>query len=735
MGWPYGDEYGPGLSYAVRPPESAHLIPQRIVFIVYPVMGFPALVQREDELHVKVSYPPEDALFLAENWRVELVSGYENPADANHAAGDRVAQRYELPMLDVDVDEARWLYDLAVHVPPGLPEDTFGLVVSTVHFVDYQPAAVSVKDRLDDTFRFVHITDSQIADIRGDSYSNELTSGDYPGAGLLPRGEAMLKNVIWREFSLLRPDFAMWTGDMIFGIDPAGENDVFARIVEHTQVPLFLGSGNHDGYALMLGPDLLEDGLEFFARSFGPLYYSFEVAGVRFVMANSYDGTARRRQAGRAIVASPVDNWGGYLAEEQAGWLREELADADAAGATPLLFMHHDPRGPYSANEPYPTSPLGLDGEEFWNIDTETWDSNPRDGIADETPRRNTGVRTLRTALDAGVTHLFIGHSHFDALWRFAAGDAILDRFDNAVSNLQALAPFSVVMTTSVSAGVDDGTDRREYNGYRVVDVEDGRVASLNALNPDEPALSVPSGNLWFEDYNNDGRATQAQVEVTNGLPTDLTVTLEFYLAPLPEGYQILNDETQAAASVVDRGLGENGETVLYIKAVAPGTAIDPADFSAPAGRQAKTRFTARPHPTNQPPTAVLDAMPTEDETVYTFTAAGSQDPEGGDLRYYWDFGDGVIATGLSAIHRYAIGGPVAVTLTVLDRHGGQAAAQTTVQIEDCCPDREHDDEEDLCGQCGVTHGADGASGLWWLVLVTLGVAGLRAILGKRRFA
>ncbi len=61
-----------------------------------------------------------------------------------------------------------------------------------------------------------------------------------------------------------------------------------------------------------------------------------------------------------------------------------------------------------------------------------------------------------------------------------------------------------------------------------------------------------------------------------------------------------------------------------------------------------------------------------------SFDASASTDPEGADLTYSWDFGDGATGTGVTAQHTYAAGGARTVTLTVSD---GDETATTTRSI------------------------------------------------------
>lgn len=64
--------------------------------------------------------------------------------------------------------------------------------------------------------------------------------------------------------------------------------------------------------------------------------------------------------------------------------------------------------------------------------------------------------------------------------------------------------------------------------------------------------------------------------------------------------------------------------------------------------------------------------------TVAAFTATAS-DPDGDDLSYAWQFGDGTSASGPSATHVYQAEGTFPVVLTVRDSRGGAATAGSAV--------------------------------------------------------
>jgi len=84
----------------------------------------------------------------------------------------------------------------------------------------------------------------------------------------------------------------------------------------------------------------------------------------------------------------------------------------------------------------------------------------------------------------------------------------------------------------------------------------------------------------------------------------------------------------------------------------------------------------------NQAPTAMLGITGNLIEgQQLTFSAAGSEDPEGGTLTYSWDFGDGGTAEILEANHIYGVPGTYTVRLTVTDHVGLATESTRTINI------------------------------------------------------
>jgi hypothetical protein len=125
------------------------------------------------------------------------------------------------------------------------------------------------------------------------------------------------------------------------------------------RVPAHMVPGNHDGYRFeTVTGQTRSDGLLLFESTFGPLYHSFDRTPYRFVLLNSYDLPPESRTSRRGDKSSVFEdvsdklnvlNWGGGLGSSQLAWLRNRLGldGAPASPLTPVLALHHDPRGGY----------------------------------------------------------------------------------------------------------------------------------------------------------------------------------------------------------------------------------------------------------------------------------------------------------------------------------------------------------------------------------------------------
>jgi glucose/arabinose dehydrogenase len=109
--------------------------------------------------------------------------------------------------------------------------------------------------------------------------------------------------------------------------------------------------------------------------------------------------------------------------------------------------------------------------------------------------------------------------------------------------------------------------------------------------------------------------------------------------------------------------------------------------FDASPGRVHQLRRIRYALAENFPPVPQASVTPVgspDPNAIYTFSAAGSSDPDNNlPLSYQWNFGDGVITntTGLTVTHQYATLGAKTVTLKVTDSGTPPKSVTTTLQV------------------------------------------------------
>ncbi|MGQ9582075.1 MAG: PKD domain-containing protein [Thermoplasmatota archaeon] len=85
----------------------------------------------------------------------------------------------------------------------------------------------------------------------------------------------------------------------------------------------------------------------------------------------------------------------------------------------------------------------------------------------------------------------------------------------------------------------------------------------------------------------------------------------------------------------------------------------------------------------NRPPTARASASALEDfvGAVFEFDAGSSYDPDGEQLSFEWDFGDGGLGAGVSVTHVYSAPGGFRVTLTARDPFDGLSMDSVDIRV------------------------------------------------------
>jgi len=146
-------------------------------------------------------------------------------------------------------------------------------------------------------FRFAQVTDTHIID---------------------DQSAEILRATI-REINEERPDFVLFTGDML-NIGTEGQYALFQECLRALKVPYRMLPGNHD-----LGN---AGDARCYTEAFGPLNSSWEIAGIRCLALDTNN-----------TDPSP-ENWHGLVEAPAMAWLRDELARIPREMPL-LLFTHH----------------------------------------------------------------------------------------------------------------------------------------------------------------------------------------------------------------------------------------------------------------------------------------------------------------------------------------------------------------------------------------------------------
>ena len=549
--------------------------------ILYPVIGFPAMVTpdepcfsviyRHDHFSPNLYYSVKVKLVrLDETGRSEFLTcvpiqelypdyySYEFVADGI----------YKLTFCpNIILPEAK--YDLTLKVPG---DETEMISRNAVFFPHYEES---------DPTKFLIVADPQIEDLLSKKTDDmNFNPENYPfhaDKSLLNYDQQF--GIIKATFSQLNSadtNFSIMLGDIAYGRDYQQEYSDFYDMMTRLEIPMFSIPGNHDGYAHFttvndLNTPLEWDGLEYWARFLGPMNNAFNFRNKTYLLLNAYDGTPQRRASSQIGIgdtgASPVANWGGYLAEKTLKWAEIMLEDYDI----PAVFGHMTPLGQdgtgvYHANRAFSKiyGIVSVIDEQEWNIDSSSWDSDLTDGIFNETQTANNGVSlTSFMAKKAKPPIYFSGHTHHDKVFTFEKGAELIP--DTGV-----IAPekMEFIMTTTMAT-----SGSGDFWGFRRVEMSDDEI-SYNytcerykncSVKNGSGMQSVPSGNLWvryswqhgYEDTDSifaggDGTAQNVTAEIVNYLPTEEDVTLRFIMPKSEYGYKLDNENfkiVDAAAS------------------------------------------------------------------------------------------------------------------------------------------------------------------------------------------
>jgi len=292
-----------------------------ITIIQRPLFNIPSIVTPGQTLKIEC-FAPETTT----DWSAELF--FDNttiPLSINNTSYNSYLDKWTLN-AEIPEVELYELYDLKVSASGGLTDDVSN--------------AVKVIENFKDNFYFVHITDAHMPT----HYFYEDPEGITDTSELNDMYE------IIKDINLLRPEFVLFTGDII----NEGELEDFECRRNHTrtiellkrfEVPVYIVSGNHDLGGWDATPPSQGTARREWWRFFGwrqhqipPVLteyytqdYSFDYGDVHFTGLESYD------------------NYDNYLYNiygetsfipSQIEWLENDLANA--GDKTKVLFYHYD---------------------------------------------------------------------------------------------------------------------------------------------------------------------------------------------------------------------------------------------------------------------------------------------------------------------------------------------------------------------------------------------------------
>jgi hypothetical protein len=358
----------------------------RIHEIQRPLFGVPAFVR------------------AGESFRIELKTGADQtPASVVLSPVGNIGTPIRLnfkpdPQLpgailaDVPADAPESLRDLAVEFSGGLS--------------DSQPHAVKIVKEFKKDFNFVHITDIHFFQREyKDKNSNDI------------------RMRLIRDIAKYNPEFVVFTGDIC-------QNDFgtfYISFLNLLGAPLFMVPGNHDLEIIRTPGGGVIDGKNFWAATFGPLYFSADYGDIHLVGINTHDWPDKYREETPENVEKLGVGKTAVIGDEQWNWLKNDLRAASQSGRTTFAFTH---------------------------IPVEFLQGGMR--IGNEKIPGPSASQFIQIMNKGRVTHIFVGHVHFNSERPLGAGGA--------------------VEIVTEAAGTDTKKGPDPHWGFRVAHVSGGRI-------------------------------------------------------------------------------------------------------------------------------------------------------------------------------------------------------------------------------------------------------------------
>jgi hypothetical protein len=405
---------------------------------------------------------------------------------------------------------------------------------------------VTVTTDADNDFTFITLSDIHVHERDNSTLVTKQTN-----KGISEEGEPLFFEEAIEQVNLIKPDFVLMLGDYIRGQrrpgDLASEYAGFYQALQGLEVPAFILPGNHDQYVNEI------DGARYFEENLGPLYFSFDIGDCHFTCLDTYQWPQDDRIVMNKLLYMDPNKWQGQVLgagderdeasyDGELAWIRDDL-EAHRPASLRVMAVHHDP---YTE-----------DGKGYSFNQIIRWGIRVPGGGG----KGKAALRELASSHD--VAMLFGGHLHVDRVgespWEDGGGETVY--------SCQTCVYF------------DEGGHSDHYPGYRLVEVDDGIIASFAYLDSvssypfydgsvpegetDLDLLELPALRQEVSEETTDER-WRLSFEVENYLGTDMELSgLTAPALQRPEGdYKVDGGEIYRVVPMSDKP----GWVLLYLK-------------------------------------------------------------------------------------------------------------------------------------------------------------------------
>lgn len=505
---------GTSTHYLDEKPNIA--IDPKVENIVYPLLATPAIKEKGTKLTVQVDTKGKEPA----DWDVKI----------NQTENSRVEGEFTLPVTHVEKGESHWkdsssIYNVTVSIPEDIAENLYdleiGYTANGTRVKDEEPNSVKVINEFKKDFTFIHLTDIHVGSPRNISDPADATEAGMWNPDESKRWLYLQKTI--EQVNLLKPDFVVMTGDLMFGqLNPQEyiyEYEETYRMLKKFNVPVYIVPGNHDLYAQ---DATLADGAKYWEQYFGPQYFSFDYGSYAHMIGyNSFDWHKFDRQ-GHGSLSVPT--WGGQIRDKQMDWIKQDLEkNGQTASGEQVrgLFSHHNPI--WRDKDIWPSSDPEV--SEYW----QEYDAqhNPQNlstlvkgeklGIKYDQQWHGEGALELIDVMKQHKVDIALhGHTHIDNI---TEQDGIL--YSTTASIELSATPWVGYRVFQKEAGSDG------FNSY----VYEGPDRSMPVYQDGNSSAGVVSFENKFA-LPNDGTQVTQTATVTNRLNKEITIHIPFYMKP-----------------------------------------------------------------------------------------------------------------------------------------------------------------------------------------------------------